>query len=71
MFAKTSKKHEVLKKESQDHIGGKIKEAANALREKTASRVVNLEQKIEHKIDREATIVNNTVAQRRPLFHHN
>lgn len=60
-----------MKKESQDDIREKIKEATNALKEKTGSRVVGLEQKIEQKIDREVTIVKNAVTQRCPLFRHN
>ena len=70
--AKASKTRKVLRRKgSPDDIRKKIKEATDALKKKTASKVSNLEQKIEHEIDREATAMKNTVTQRRPLYRHN
>lgn len=64
--AKTSKTRKVLRrKKNSDDIRKKIKEATDALKKKTASRVASLEQKTEHPIDREV------ITPRRPLYRHN
>lgn len=58
------------RRKNPDDIRERIREATNALKEKTASKVASLEQQIEHTIDNNATAVKNAVTQRRPLYRH-